>query len=433
MKNYKRAVIVALGVFVAVYAKAQENWMLHVNTLHQSYLNPAFQTSKKWEVSAASLGGDFQMGKLSLGDFIKNNGNGTNVVSLNQLAAAIDEKNDVGIYGSFNSFDLALRMGGLTLTGGHSIQYEFSSTLNPDLIKIAANGNEAYIGQTVELGMPLNGSVYQKMYLGVAGSMGIFNWGIRAAYLNGWHHLHTEKMSSLLTTGSDYYELTIANDIEIYNAGILDYNAVDDIAVIKGVNDYRSFFTANHGLSLDLGIELKINEESGFIANLQNLGTIKWQDRAQRLSNQSTTMLRGVNLEQVIDGEETESIEDSLLSAYELKEENLVFSRRLNPRFNVGGYFTLASTQFSAILNVQRYAEVNHPSLFLQASKPLSKMLTLGVNYHWQKQAPFNLGFMAGIKLGPVNAFAACNNAWALLHPASLNGLSGRIGATVGF
>ena len=40
----------------------QDNWMIHMPTVHQTYINPAYQTSKNGEVSAASVGLDFQLG-----------------------------------------------------------------------------------------------------------------------------------------------------------------------------------------------------------------------------------------------------------------------------------------------------------------------------------------------------------------------------------
>lgn len=433
MKNLKYTIFLLFFVIPFAKSLAQDNWMLHLPTLHQSYINPAYQTQKKWEVSAASVGLDFQLGDLIVSDFIRKNDEGVNIISLDKLASSIGQNNELGMSGSFNSFDVALKLGGMTLTGGHAINYEFATQLNPDLVKIAANGNADYVGKTVELGMPTSGTVYQKIYLGLAGKVANIAWGARLGYLNGWHHMHTEKMSTKLTTEADYYDLTIANDIEIYNAGIFEYNAIDDITWIKGVNDYRTFFTANHGFSVDLGIDVKFNENSGIFASAQNIGSITWADRSQKLTNNKTTTLRGVDLEKIIDGEDNSSLEDTLLNAFSMEQENLEFSQKIAPRYNVGVYFLMADTKFSAIFNLRQLSDLNQPSVYLQASKPILSWLDLGVNYHWREGVPFNLGLLANAKLGPVNIFGACNNAWALLNPSKLNGLSGRIGASIGF
>lgn len=410
----------------------QDNWMIHMPTVHQTYINPAYQTSKKWEVSAASVGLDFQLGNVNASDFISKNNEGVNIISLEKLATALGKNNEVGMNGSFNSLDVAFRWRGFTVTAGHGINYEFATTLNPTLVDIAARGNADYIGKTVELGMPASATVYQKFYLGLAGKLANLSWGVRAGYLNGWHHMHTEKMSSQLTTEADYYNITLKNDIEIYNAGIFEYNAIDEITWIKGINDYRSFFTANHGFSLDLGLDLKLTETAGIFASAQNLGSITWADRAQKLTNQSTTLLKGIDLEKIIDGEDNSSFEDTLLQAFSMQQQNTEFSRKVAPRYNVGAYFTFSGTQFSAVFNLKQLSDINQPSVFLQASRPVIPWLNIGVNYHWREGVPFNLGLLLNSKLGPVNLFGACNNAWALLKPAQINGLSGRIGASIG-
>ncbi|MBP6397509.1 MAG: hypothetical protein KA340_06490 [Saprospiraceae bacterium] len=433
--TFRNSYIVLLSTVVLTIQnlKAQDNWMMQWQGIQQTYINPAYTSQKSWEISVASTSLDFQLGNLNAGDFIEKNTAGVNVISLDRLASAIDGKSDLMATGQFNTFDLVHRIGSITFSAGHGINYEFSTSLNPTLIDIMANGNAAYIGKTVELGMPASASVYQRYYLGAAIKTGPVNIGVRAAYLNGWHHMHTERLSSQLTTGADYYELTIANDIEIYNAGIFEYRGIDDIETIKGINDYKSLFTANHGMAFDLGMELKLSENSGIFVSAQNLGTIKWADRAQKLTNNTTTILKGIDIEKVIDGEEDASIEDTLLSVFSLKQENLEFSQKVAARYNAGGYFSLAGTTFSALFNFKDLSNIQKASVYLQASRPILSWLDLGVNYQWRSDAAFNLGVMAKTEFGPVVIFGVCNNAWSLLNPSRLDGLSGRVGAYVGF
>ena len=92
--TFRNSYIVLLSTVVLTIQnlKAQDNWMVQWQGIQQTYINPAYTSQKSWEISVASTSLDFQLGNLNAGDFIEKNTAGVNVISLDRLASAIDEK-----------------------------------------------------------------------------------------------------------------------------------------------------------------------------------------------------------------------------------------------------------------------------------------------------------------------------------------------------
>ena len=148
--------IFILNTCFIVSLYGQDSWMMHLKSIHQAYINPAYQPDKKFEVSGASYALDLNTGDLKAKDYITST-NGKKTISLKNLSSAVQNGTQaIGLYGSFNTFDLAYKINTTTFSFGQAINYYFNTTINGDLLNILANGNEAYIGKTAEIGMPVS-------------------------------------------------------------------------------------------------------------------------------------------------------------------------------------------------------------------------------------------------------------------------------------
>ncbi|MBK8699576.1 MAG: hypothetical protein IPN29_08540 [Saprospiraceae bacterium] len=425
---------ILLWTFASFSLVAQDSWMMHLNSIHQGYINPAYIPSHTFELSLASMGGDFNTGSLKLGDFVSRSSDGINTVSLDALSANVKEKIPVGLYGTFNTIDLGIKAGRFNIFAGQGIHYELYTSLNPTLIGIAAHGNVDYIGQTVDLGMPGGVSIYQKWYAGLSTQIGNLNIGARLNYLNGWYDMRTVKNKINLTTGAEYYELTIANDIEIKNAGIIKYNgSIEDIDIKESIDRFETYFTKNNGVSIDMGVDYQLTSSTGFFASVQNLGTINWSDGASSLTSQQTTTLKGVDIESVIDGNGTESIEDSIYDAFNLVETPGSYNASTSSRYQAGIYHQSNAMKYSGLATLHQLGGSGYYGLFLQASRRLGNNFSLGFNYNIRKSSYANVGLLAELSLGPFQAFVCTQNIWSLFQPFNLQGLSGRFGGSLSF
>ena len=109
------------------------------------------------------------------------------------------------------------------------------------------------------------------------------SFGLNAKYLLGLFNAHTKTAGLYLTTGENYHELILDQNIHGKFAGVYDiYAAMNDSLDNKPFT--KQDFYKNHGFSIDLGVRYKINDMFEVSASVLDIGLIKWKSNPYQLN-----------------------------------------------------------------------------------------------------------------------------------------------------
>ncbi len=428
-------ILLFCGFFFALFNKAtaQDQWLLHLESLHQSYINPAFQPTSKLEISLPSFGFDVNTNGLNIGAAINKNDAGVNVVSLGTLAKNMQDLQKFNSHLNVNTFDVALKLKSFNVMLGHAFVNSNSFILDKDLVNLAASGNAPYINQTLDLDVVGTSTTYNQIYLGASKKIGKLGLGLKVKYLNGWYDARSEASKIQLTTSDDYYQIKVKNDIDIQSSGMISFGDsnpgdIKNISFNTDITSSKNFFTSNSGVGLDLGLTYDINENIMLMASVTDIGSINWKENVVSLTNQKNTELIGVNLKDIIDGQGTENTKDSLYGAFKLNTNNASYSAPINAIFNAGISYRMNDYMFSSVFSSQSYIDQNKYNLSLQASKKIGKNILIGLSYTIKNNSYNNVGLLVNAKYGRVNIFGASQNILGLTKSREINGLNGRVG-----
>jgi hypothetical protein len=436
LNNFIYKVVIAFLV-IAVSIKttsAQDQWLMHVPTISQSLINPAYQLNKKLEISLPSVGYDFNSSGIDIGNAITKNMSGINELSLEKLALNLKDNHPFNGQVIFNTLDFGYKIKSINLFAGHALINKNSFSLDKDIVNLYLNGNAPYIGKKLDLDIQGSSTTYHQFYIGGSTKIGKLTIGTKIKYLNGWYNLSSETSKIGFTTEDDYYQIKLENDVEIKSTGVLLYNGeIKDLDLYTNFTSYPKFITSNSGIGFDLGLTYDVNDKLVLMLNAVDVGSITWRDNAKIFTNKKTSLLKGIDIETIIDGGSGDDISDSLYNAFELTEIDSEYSTAVSASFNAGAIYKSRKYTFSGIFSTQSLIDQSKFVMSLQASKKIGKHFDLGINYSLKNDSYNNFGIMAFGHFGPLNIFAATQNIISAFNTKEINGFNGRIGITFGF
>jgi hypothetical protein len=427
------SIVLFCAILFITKLKAQDQWMMHMPTLQQSYINPAHQLKNKLEIGLPSFSFDLNSGGINLKDAIAKNSEGVNVIDLDKVVGSLEDLHPFNASVVVNTIDVGFKIKSLSVFAGHNVQNQTSFVLDRDLADLLVNGNAAYIGKTVDLDIQGASSTFNQFYVGASKQIGKLGVGVKLKYISGWYDIRSENSKIALTTEEDYYQIKLQNDIRLQSSGVVNYSLnVEDITF--NTDFFNSdLITSNSGYGIDLGVTYAVNKELTLMASAIDLGSISWSNRAKTLTNNKTTRVIGINLETIIDGGETENVQDSLYGAFDLVQTNASYSTALNAQFNGGLTYIKDGLTFSALYNNQNLVGQNKYTMSFQVSKQLGKIFNLGLSYSIKNHNFNNIGLLANVSLGSVNIFAVTQSIFSAFDSRKISGVNGRIGLSLAF
>ena len=303
---------------------------------------------------------------------------------------------------------------------------------------IRGNAAEGTLDQFRNIGdFSLNATHYRDYSIGAAYQANC-NWGFgfRLKYLNGIDNFQTKKAFANVKTSSEYYQLTINNDLEFrtsIDSNLLNNN--ENLDVMKYL-----FSKNNHGFGIDLGANYKMfNKKLELSASVLDLGYIKWQDNTKRYFNSSenkTFEFNGFNSSNIENSEEAiQNLLDTIATTFDLQEENISsYTSYLNAKtYLSANYNYYKGNKLGALLYTQIANKRVQGALSLNAQFMLSKIINFQVNATLMNRTLANAGVGFGANLGFIQIFAVSDNALAALDPLNTKTVHLRAGVNFVF
>ena len=415
-------------------AYAQQEMMLHSlsNLWHSNTsVNPAFFPENKriviglpaYSIDAA------HSGDLTYNDLFRKDGDRT-VVDLDNAISKLDPENDLRFDQRLEtvSFGYRSKNGKWGIQAGHAIAFSGTLTYPKSLPELVWNGNAAYIGETVQIGLQADISDWHEWSVGVMRKVGPLNLGVRAKYLSGISALRTDddRHSMSLYTDPDIYQLTLKTDYAFYSSSII--SAIDtsdlgfDITLDAFSNTIRS---KNQGVAFDLGATFELTKRLTLDASVVNLGgLIKWKNDPRYFQSKAEYTYEGTSIPgiDIINGSDSISFDtklDTLNDIFRFTQSATdAMETRTPMRIYLGGTFQLTK-HWAVGMTVfhQKQGDNNNTAVGASVRWLPLKWLSLGGMYSVNKRSAANLGFHLAVTPGPIQAYFVSDN---LLNAFSL-------------
>lgn len=340
---------------------------------------------------------------------------------------------------------------------------EANAVLPGDIIKLMLKGNEAFVGDKINLASLRMDMRYFREY-GFTISKVItekLQVGIRPKLFTGIMSTSLDNRSMGITVSEDYthildadFTANISAPVDVYtdNENNIDSIVFDDSKLDTWSKrlDY-STFTKNHGLGLDLGATYKLLNNLTVSAALTDIGYIRWKGDVTNLTTKGKFVFDGLDMTDVINGTKEfsdvgQDILDSLKNSFDMVVTNDPFTTWLAPGLTLGGIYNLNKSISFGLLSYSRFiGKQVRESFTMSANLNLSNAFSFSLGYTLQNQRADNLGAGLAFRAGFFQFYAISDRipiSWDkfkidsnsdVVVPANWNTLNLRIGMNLTF
>ena len=416
-----------VGLFSLLFSahlSAQQELMLQTlpDLWHATSINPAlFPENKRIAIGLPAYSLDAShSGNVTYNDLLRKDGDQT-VFDFNGVIDQLETENTLYFDQRIETVSFGIRLpGNWSLQAGHANRLTGLAVYPKSLAEVLWNGNGPYIGEKVDFGFQARVFDWNEWSVGLARHFDKISVGARLKYLTGVTSLITDNdhHSATIFTNPDIYQLEIETDYGFHSSSLI--SAIDtsglgfkvDVANLEG-----KAFSKNTGVSLDLGVQLRVSDQLTISASVLDWGgKIKWKEDANYFRSNGKFVYEGITFpgSDIINGGDSLNFDqklDTLNDIFQFQKNAEEFTTKLPQRIYLGGTFQLTEKWG---LGLSAFAQNNDNRRVggLGASVrwlPV-RWLSLGAMYSINRRSAANLGFHFVLKPGPVQFYFLSDN-----------------------
>ncbi len=406
---------------------------------HQTtLLNPAATDGAHVSIGLPSVSVMGSHTGFSFGDLIQQApGMDSTFVAFTSLPDQLRDRNRLQADLRVDWLSVAIGIKKFRLLAGLSSRGRMDLSYPKDLIRLATNGNAAYLDQAMQLGPGFHGIAWQELYAG--GQVGIGNKlriGGRLKYLSGTGYVGSNRHNLTWTTRADSYVWDVNVDYQLQTAGL-------DLGELNGSpSSQTSFqpefspaiFRQHQGMAMDLGAIFQPIEKLTLGVSALDLGGIFWKDNARSFDVAGQFSFEGVDLSPLLRGDsiQTQGLADSMLAGIDWTAQNQNFYTALPARYLISvSYEPLKWLRTSAVIQAERYLGSWNPALAVGAQLRVKQWLDFGLSWSARQGQWDILGLQTSIKTGPIVTYFMSDHVLAPLRPRHAQTAHFRVGMNV--
>ncbi len=428
----------------AANLQAQTQFTLYKlsNTVPEAnLLNPALLPSHRVTISLPVLGSVYTSmnnDNLAINDLFTDYGNG----GLNFIATEADEDRILNALRDVNDLDLDAQVN-LFYIGyrANNNYFSFSATqkghatlsYTKELINWAIKGpaSDNFINSAFRTDdIFLEAQSYLEWGFGYTREVNNkFTIGGRIKLLQGQVSINTEELDASIFSNADSANITV-NRMLINTTGLIDGLSANDVL----------FNTSNIGFGFDLGVVITPIERLKISAAINNVGRISWSENTEAYSlNNVTYDFEGFDVLDLVNDNDTDDLLGSEADTIEARfdpVETLGVDYSTTTPINVyaGADFEFRKGQRAgAMLYAQVIKNKIKPALGLSYNLQIRRVFNLAATASVIDGQFSNLGLGFSVKGGPIQFYAATDNALGALLPARSSVFDLRLGLTLAF
>lgn len=332
--------------------------------------------------------------------FLNEPGSDSLYLDLSRVANNNESINYISESTTLELISFGFKVGKSFLSFGVNTNVNVRFFYDSDLIKLAWEGNGTYLNQDIVLTQTnVFEEHFNKYYAGISVPIGDWlNVGARFNYIQGLSSAYGENRNTKLRTNVD-------DELGLYFTGSADFEMntsgltylVSDSATLEPLDYLMNF--QNSGFSVDLGVDVKINDRFSVQASVTNLGKINWNSYDKTYtSDVKDIYFDGAYYDLFNDEDEDQDPMDAYLDAwdsiFQITESEKVYSTNLRTNIFANGQYTMTNDRHRFnLLFAGRFLEESFEYSFSAGYtyNPYGKF-SAKVTYTYMEHAPLNLG-----------------------------------------
>lgn len=418
-------------LFGVVETQAQPSTALNLMPLtwQSNRTNPAFLMDHSLVLGLPSFAGSFFSTEATLNDFLNDD---YTQITLDDAIEVMKENNILRTNFSLETFSVGWQKGDLQWSLHHALKADAFLDYPKTLPQIIWQGNEPFIGQTVDISHDLQAFSYHEIGLGLGKKINPYlSVGAKVKWLNGLNDVSTPRNDLSLYTDNEIYELTLTSDYQINTSSLIEYNGLGDLSNVFDVNELLQgqLFTKNQGVALDLGTKITLSNLT-IAASVLDLGFINWKEKVNNYSVKGTFNYTGLDIarDYFNDSLDFSSAVDSLKTILVVGETQETYRTNLPAEFYVTAMYELPTWQFGASFFGEMQREDFFPALTVQIQKHLGRSFWLGANYTAYQGSAIHLGLTVLMQKKYIQAFVTTNDVVGVLSARNSNWVNAQAG-----
>lgn len=406
--------MVALGLGSATIAQGELSPFFLPRSMQTMQLNPAATDGGTVSVALPSVSVLASHSGFGFGDLVQQTpGQDSTFLAVGTLLPQLGDRNRLQTEIRADLLNVAIGIRKFRLLVGVNSRARMDLTYPKDLVRLAWNGNGAYLGEELQIGPGLSAMAWNEVYAG--GQIGIGDRtrvGGRLKYLSGVGYAGTTQNDLSWITNAETYAWSLNLDYQLQTAG-LDLGHINGQEFAFDPQGAPAIFQQNHGFALDLGVIIQPIEQLELGLAATDLGQISWTGTARRYDVSGNFEFDGLDLSPLWSGDSlnVESLPDSLLQQISFAETEEVFSTALPGRYNISAAFEpVRWLRISSIFQAERYQGDWHPAFALGAQARAGKWLDAGVSWMARDGQLDIIGLQTSVRMGPVVTYFMADN-----------------------
>lgn len=403
-----------------------------MNFPQSNKLNPAFRPSNKVTVGIPALSNIYlgvNNNMLSISDIFKQMEGADSTITILHPDYPASER-DAFLKGLGNTSYLSFNASVQLLELGFTIDNDWyvdltvsqkaagSVYLPDDLFTLAFEGNESFIGSTIDLsGFGFEAMQYMETALGVSKNINEkLRVGGRAKLLFGGVGAAIDNRELAIDVNNDFSH-TIHSDVRLNVSGPVSFvtdadNMVESVKWWDDINPFDILLnSSNKGLAFDIGAEYQLLHNLSLSASILDLGFMGWKTDVFNLRATNEFIFDGFDVSDVIEGEQDfddmlDNFADSLLDSFELMSGSDKFSMGMPARIYIGAQYKPLNYLGLGLLSRSVINEGHlSQALSLSANLYARDILSASLSYTMANRSYNNLGLGISVRMGPVQIY----------------------------
>lgn len=358
--------------------------------------------------------------------------------NINDFLNKLEPQNDIFADISATIFGMGFRAGEGYFSFNVMHKSELRMSYPKDLATMALKGNEAFLGETANLGdFSLFSNNYLEFSLGYSRKIyDNLTVGLKAKYLSGLAFLESKDFNAGLYTSSNGDSLSLTTDILLQGTAPVTISTdssgfIDNVEEPEtlGVNDAFQ----NPGFAIDIGGTYKLNDQFSFSAAIVDLGFINYKNYVHNYTVNGQFSFTGVDVSNQIGNESNsdpmEELADSLQESVKMEYSQENFLQFLGPKIFLGGrYFVGERLDFGFLSRTRFHAGDVHQSFTLSANTRPIRAVSLSLSYSVMNGAYNNIGAGVALRLLPFQFYVMTDNISMGMWPGKTRSFNVRFG-----
>jgi len=292
-----------------------------------------------------------------------------------------------------------------------------SGYIPADLFKLLINGNEEFIGSSIDLsGMGFNAQAYLESSIGISKNI------TERLRVGGRLKLNQGALNASLMTdrleiqvNEDYSHALYTDMVMRFNAPVDVYqdagNMIDSLQFRDdfGFSDVGPSFK-NFGMGLDVGAQYKLLDNLTLSASIIDFGYVRWNSQVFDLRANNSFTFDGFDISSVIAGDEDidsmlVDFGDSVLDSFDFDDTEESYLTGLPTKIYIGGSYSPLKFLGLGLLARTSLNKGVRQSLTFSANLYAGDVLGLHLSYTMINRTFNNMGFGMNLRAGPVQFY----------------------------